>query len=87
MDGLVGLPLGSLAACVSDAREIALVSQLVGRVGDRRSCKSVAGRYHFVETKNANAFLMRIERAAARPMGDRCAELTYALDCIARGGS
>jgi hypothetical protein len=37
-----------------------------------------------VETKNLNAFLMTIERASGRAVGDRCAELTYALECVAR---
>jgi hypothetical protein len=37
-----------------------------------------------VETKNLNAFLMTIARAPGRPVADRCAELTYALECAAR---
>jgi hypothetical protein len=32
-----------------------------------------------------NAFLMRIEHAPGRRLGDRCAELLHALDCLARG--
>jgi hypothetical protein len=37
-----------------------------------------------VETKNLNAFLMTIERAPDRPVADRCAELTHALECATR---
>jgi hypothetical protein len=79
-----GVPLGSLAACVSDRAEDALKQRVVASVRNRTHCESTAGRYHFVETKNVNAFLMRIERAPGRRAGDRCEELTYALDCLAR---
>jgi hypothetical protein len=78
------VPLGSLAACVSDQREDALKQQIVARAGSRLSCESPAGRYHFVQVKNVNAFLMRIERAPGRRAGDRCVELAHALDCLAR---
>jgi hypothetical protein len=83
-DSLSGVPLASLASCVSDAKEQALKQRILAAVGSRGSCKSPVGRYHFVETKNLNAFLMRIERASGRRVGDRCAELTYALDCLSR---
>jgi hypothetical protein len=83
-DSLSGVPLASLAACVSDAKEQTLKQRILAQVGSRSSCQSAVGRYHFVETKNLNAFLMRIERASGRRVGDRCAELTYALDCLSR---
>jgi hypothetical protein len=79
--------LGSLEACLDDRQEVALKQRIVANAGHRDSCESRAGRYHFVETKNVNAFLMRIERASGRSVGDRCAELTRALDCLGRGGS
>jgi hypothetical protein len=78
------VPLDSLAACVSDQREDGLKQQIVARTGGRRSCQSPAGRYHFVQVKNVNAFLMRIERAPGRRGGDRCVELAHALECLAK---
>lgn len=81
---LAGVPLASLAACVSDREEDALKRKLVAAVTTQRECVSPAGTYRFVETKNLNAFLMTIERAPGRPVADRCAELTYALECAAR---
>ena len=60
--------------------------KVVAAARDRTHCESPAGRYHFVETKNVNAFLMRIERAPRRKSADRCAELTFALDCLSRRG-
>jgi hypothetical protein len=80
--GLRGVPLGSLAACVSDRLEDSLKQKVVAAVRDRTHCESPTGRYHFVETKNVNAFLMGIERAKRRKPGDRCAELTHALACL-----
>lgn len=80
--GVRGVPLASLAACVSDRLEDELKQKVVAVVGDRTHCQSPAGRYDFVETRNVNAFLMRIERAGRRGVGDRCAELTFALDCL-----
>jgi hypothetical protein len=76
--------LGSLAACISPRSEDLLKGRLVGLVGARVQCESPAGRYHFVQTRNLNAFLMRIERSPHRKPGDRCAELTFALDCLSR---
>jgi len=79
-----GVPLGSLAPCVSDARELSLKQRVVATVGERTSCEGPSGRFHFVETRNLNAFLMGIERASGRRTGDRCTELVFALDCLAR---
>ncbi len=81
---LAGVPLGSLAACVSEREEDALKEKLVAAVTTQKECVSRAGRYRFLETKNLNAFLMWIEVAPGRPMADRCAELRLALDCITR---
>jgi hypothetical protein len=81
--GLQGVPLGSLAACVSDREEDSLKLEVMARVGARRDCSSRAGRYRFVETKNLNAFLMWIERNPSRRAADRCVELKLALECLA----
>jgi hypothetical protein len=83
---LEGVPLDSLAACVSDADEEQWKRRVLGSVGSRTGCESRAGRYRFVETKNLNAFLMWIERAQERVVGDRCDELALALECL-EGGS
>ena len=82
--GLVGifLPLSALAACVSDREEDALKLEVVAEVRGARQCASAAGRYDFVETKNLNAFLMRIGRAPTRRKTDRCIELRLALECL-----
>jgi hypothetical protein len=80
-----GVPLDSLAACVSDADEERWKRRVLAAVGSRETCSSAAGRYRFVETKNLNAFLMWIERAANRPAGDRCDELGLALACLEAG--
>ena len=80
---LRGVALSELLPCVSDARELALKQRTVAAAQNRSLCESPAGRFHFVETKNVNAFLMRIEQAAGRQSGDRCSELQLALDCIA----
>lgn len=84
---LRGVPLASLAACVSDREEDALKRRLLARVHSPAECASPAGRYHFVETKNLNSFLMRVERAPSRAEADRCVELSLALDCLTRSGS
>jgi hypothetical protein len=81
---LRGVPLASLDACRSDREEDALKQRVVAAAEDRGACESAAGRFHFVETKNVNAFLMWIERAPGRRVGDRCVELLHALDCLAR---
>ena len=82
--GLAGVPLASLAACVSDREEDALKRKLVAAVTTQSECASPAGTYRFVETKNLNAFLMTIERAPGRSVADRCVELRHALACAAR---
>ena len=79
---LAGVPLASLAACVSDGEEEALKRRLIATVRTQRECNSPAGTYRFVETKNLNAFLMMIERAPARRAADRCEELSNALACV-----
>jgi hypothetical protein len=79
---LSGVPLGSLASCVSDRNEDALKQQLVAIVGKPSECVSQAGRYRFVETRNLNSFLLWVERAPARHEADRCVELSFALECV-----
>jgi hypothetical protein len=79
---LSGVPLGSLASCVSDRDEDALKQQLVAIVGKPSECVSEAGRYRFVETRNLNSFLLWVERAPSRREADRCVELGHALECI-----
>jgi hypothetical protein len=78
-----GVPLGSLAACVSDREEDALKLEVMAAAGVRSDCASRAGRYRLVETKNLNAFLMWIERNPSRKPADRCVELRLALECLA----
>jgi hypothetical protein len=78
-----GVPLGSLAACVSDREEDSLKLEVMAAAGNRTSCSSRAGNYRFVETKNLNAFLMWIERNPSRKAADRCIELRLALECLA----
>jgi hypothetical protein len=79
---LSGVPLGSLASCVSDREEDALKQQLVAIVERPTECVSPAGRYRFVETRNLNSFLLWVERAPTRREADRCVELTFALECV-----
>jgi hypothetical protein len=81
---LEAVPLGSLAACVSDRDEHRLKQRVLAAVSDKKECVSAAGRYRFVETKNLNAFLMWIERARGRAELDRCGELELALECLGR---
>jgi hypothetical protein len=78
-----GVPLGSLAACVSDREEDSLKLSVMAAAGTRGGCSSRAGSYRFVETKNLNAFLMWIERSPQRKAADRCIELRLALECLA----
>ncbi len=80
---LRGVALSELLPCVSDARELELKQRTVGAAQNRALCESPAGRFHFIETKNVNAFLMRIEQSAGRRSGDRCEELKLALECLA----
>ncbi len=79
-----GVPLGSLASCVSRDREETLKREVIARVPDPTRCESSGGVYRFVETKNLNAFLMWIERAGEREAGDRCTELSLALECLSQ---
>ncbi len=81
---LAGVPLGSLAACMSDRDEDALKRKLLATVRAQQECTSRAGRYRFLETKNLNAFLMWIEPAPDRRVADRCVELSMALECLKR---
>lgn len=88
---LAGVPLSALTACVSDREEDALKLNLLAAVSHTTECSNRAGRYHFVETKNLNAFLMWIERSPRRAPADRCVELRHAIACLqaakAYGGS
>jgi hypothetical protein len=81
--GLAGVPLGDLAACVSDREEDRLKQALVAAVTTQDECVSRSGRYRFVQTRNLNAFLMWIDRAPGRSVEDRCGELRNALQCLA----
>jgi hypothetical protein len=81
---LRGVALSALLPCVTDARELELKQQTVAAARNRSLCESAAGRFHLVETKNVNAFLMRIEQAPGRRTGDRCEALALALDCLAQ---
>ena len=62
-DSLEGVPLSSLAACMTDREEDALKLDVLEAISRPAECVSPAGRYRFVETKNLNAFLMWIERS------------------------
>jgi hypothetical protein len=83
---VAGVALASLASCRTDAEEDALKQKVLAAVGSRSQCQSAAGRYVFVETRNLNAFLMLVQRAPARREGDRCVELSLALDCLRQQG-
>jgi len=82
LTGVAGVPLGDLAACLSDREEDRLKQAVVAAVTTQEECVSSKGTYRFVETKNLNAFLMWIERAPTRAVSDRCVELGYALECL-----
>ena len=79
---MAGVPLGDLAACLSDREEDRLKQAVVAAVTTQEECISSKGTYRFIETKNLNAFLMWIDRAPARSVSDRCVELGYALECL-----
>ena len=79
---LRGVPLGSLAACDSDRREDSLKQKVIAAVTTQKECVSEAGIYRFLETRNLNAFLLYVERAESRSVGDRCTELSLALACL-----
>jgi hypothetical protein len=81
---LSGVPLASLASCISDREEDALKRRVVAAVKSPAECASPDGRYRFLETKNLNAFLMWVERSSSRQKADRCVELALALDCLDR---
>jgi len=80
--GVAGVPLGDLAVCMSDRDEDRLKQAVVAAVTTQKECVSRAGTYRFVETKNLNSFLMWIDRAESRAVGDRCDELRHALECL-----
>jgi hypothetical protein len=84
--GLAGVPLADLAVCMSDREEDRLKQAVVAAVTTQEECVSRAGTYRFVETKNLNSFLMWIDRASGRSVGDRCDELRYALECLESAG-
>ncbi|MEM9176667.1 MAG: hypothetical protein AAGC67_15695 [Myxococcota bacterium] len=83
---MAGVPLGSLAACVSDREEDRLKQAVVAAVKTQEECVSRKGTYRFVETKNLNAFLMWIDRGPGGAAGDRCDELRNALECLESAG-
>lgn len=83
---LRGVALGSLASCVSDRDEDQLKQRVIARVSKPGQCASRQGTWGFVETKNLNAFLMWVDRGPNRRAGDRCTELSLALDCVSRHG-
>lgn len=83
---LAGVPLGSLASCMSDREEDDLKRRLIAQVSRPGRCQSPSGTYQFVETKNLNAFLMWVQRASDRATADRCVELSLALDCVKMSG-
>lgn len=80
--GVDGVPLGDLNSCVTDREEDRLKQAVVAAVKMQKECVSRMGTYRFVETKNLNAFLMWIDQAGSRAVGDRCDELRYALECL-----
>jgi len=84
--GVAGIPLGSLAACLTDRQENELKLEVLSVLAGRRECSSHAGRYRFVETRNLAAFLMWIERTPSRAQADRCVELRLALECLGSAG-
>ena len=60
---VAGVPLGDLAACVTDREEDRLKQAVVAAVKTQGECVSRKGTYRFVETRNLNAFLMWVDRA------------------------
>ena len=84
--GVAGVPLGDLAACISDREEDRLKQAVVAAVKTQKECVSRKGTYRFIETKNLNAFLMWIDRSPTRAAGDRCTELLNALECLESDG-
>lgn len=80
--GIDGVPLETLAACRSREREDALKQQLMLAVTNGSLCSAAGGSYRFLETKNLNAFLMRVARDSERELGNRCDELMRAQMCV-----
>jgi hypothetical protein len=80
--GIDGVPLETLAACRSREREDALKQQLMLAVTNGSLCSAAGGNYRFLETKNLNAFLMRVARDSERELGNRCDELMRAQMCV-----
>ena len=81
-----GVPLAALAACKRDRDEDELKQRVIAAAGRTDVCRSDVGHYELVETRNLNAFLMWIEHAPGRRIGDRCDELRLALRCLAQKG-
>jgi len=80
---VAGVPLAALAACSSDRIEDSLKQRVIAAVTTQERCVSRAGTYRFIETRNLNSFLMQVEQARGRAVGDRCVELQHALECLA----
>ncbi|MFT5444314.1 MAG: hypothetical protein ACI8W3_003369, partial [Myxococcota bacterium] len=80
---LAGVPLQTLAACDSRAREDSLKQQLMLSADNGTTCVAADGTYSFLEAKNLNAFLMHITRDVHRQLGNRCDELVRAQMCVA----
>lgn len=80
--GIEGVPLESLPTCRSRQQEDLLKLRLLSRAGTRKSCIDESGTYRFLETKNLNAFLMRVQPGAMRELGNRCDELAQAQACL-----
>jgi hypothetical protein len=79
-----GVPLERLAACASRREEDALKQRVIASGDARGTCESDAGSYHFVESRNLNAFLLRIRTNPDREVANRCGELRFALECLAQ---
>ncbi|MCH7869202.1 MAG: hypothetical protein IH881_16020 [Myxococcales bacterium] len=79
---LDGVPLESLAACRSREREDGLKQELMLVVTSGTRCTGLGGTYSFLETKNLNAFLLRVARDSERDLGNRCDELMRAQVCV-----
>jgi hypothetical protein len=79
------VPLAALAACSSDRAEDSLKQRVIAAVTTQEQCVSRSGTYRFLETRNLNSFLMRVEQAPGRAVGDRCDELRLALECLGAG--
>jgi len=76
------VPLAALAVCRSDRLEDSLKQRVIAAVTTQGQCVSRDGTYRFLETRNLNSFLMQVEQAPGRAIGDRCVELELALECL-----